>query len=139
MDIKGLIKSNEELEVIDNGVWFDDFDEAPGMRLLVVGLTSEAAQKALEIKQAQQRLKNKGKPVTDNQLTKITREVLAEVILKDWDGLKNDGEPVPYSKELATEWLTSRAGDKFTGLVLYAAQQVDARANEFIEKSQKNS
>lgn len=138
MDIKDLILSDEALDVIDNGTWVGDFYEAPGLRLLVTGLSAKASQDLLEQKHAKLRLTNRGKPLSNAQLIRATKEVLAEVVLKDWDGLKDGGKPVPYSKELASKWIMSRTGEKFTALVLQAAQRVDAQASDFAEEVEKN-
>lgn len=138
MDISELILTNEALAVIDGGTWVDMGDEAPGVELLVCGLQSEAARKATRQKQAFLRKKGRGKELTDEQHSAIMKEVLAEVVLKDWRGLKSNGKDLPYSRELATEWIMSRAGERFSLLVLNAAQRVDAEASDFVEAASKN-
>lgn len=138
MDINDLIMSDEALKVIDEGTWVGDFVDAPGLELLVTGLKSESARKAIQQKQQVLRGKNRGRPLTDDQLAKVTKEVLYEVVLKDWRGLKSNGQELKYSKEQAKKWITSRNGEKFTGLVLEAAQRVDAEASEFVEEVTKN-
>lgn len=138
MDINDLIMSDEALKVIDEGTWVGDFVDAPGLELLVTGLQSEAARKAIQQKQQVLRGKNRGRPLTDDQLAKVTKEVLYEVVLKDWRGLKSNGQELKYSKEQAKKWITSRNGEKFTGLVLEAAQRVDAEASDFVEEVTKN-
>lgn len=138
MDIQDLILSDEALAVIDAGAWVDMDDEAPGVELMVVGLQSEEARKATRYKQATARKKNRGKELSDEQHATIMKEVLSEVVLRGWRGLKSNGEPVEYSKEIAHQWITSRGGEKFTGLVLVAAQRLDAQANEFVEGVAKN-
>lgn len=138
MDINELILSDAELEVIDNGTWVGDFVEAPGLELLVCGLKSKEAQKSLEAKQARLRQKNRGRPLTNAQLAETMQETLAEVILKGWRGLKSNGEDFPYSKEQATNWIMSRNGDKFAGLVLQAAQRVDEQASDYVDAVKKS-
>ena len=138
MDINDLILSDEALNVIDNGTWVDDFPEAPGLGLYVVGLNSEAAQNATRHKMQVQRGKNRGRPLSDDQLATITKEVLVDVVLKDWRGLKANGQDVKYSKEQAKQWIMSRKGERFTSLVLQAAQRVDSEASEFVEEATKN-
>lgn len=138
MDINELILSDAELEVIDNGTWVGDFVEAPGLELLVCGLKSKEAQKALESKQARLRQKNRGRPLTNAQLAETMQETLAEVILKGWRGLKSNGEDFPYSKEQAANWIMSRKGDKFAGLVLQAAQRVDEQASDYVDAVKKS-
>lgn len=138
MDIKDLVLSDEALNVIDKGTWVGDLDGAPGVELLVCGIGSKDAQKALSQKQAALRLKNRGKPLNEEQLAKAMRETLAEAVLKGWRGLKSDGKDLAFSPELAVEFITSRNGERFAGLVLLAAQRVDADASLFVEEATKN-
>lgn len=138
MDINDLVLTDEALGVIDSGAWVGDLLEAPGLELKVCGLRSKDARRALEQKQAQARAKNRGKPLSDEQLAVCMRETLAEVVLKDWRGLSSGGEPVEYSREQAAKWLTSRNGERFAALVLQAAQQIDDQANSFVEAATKN-
>lgn len=138
MDINKLILSDEALHVIDTGTWVGDFDEAPGVELLVLGMQSKDARKALEQKQAKVRASNRGKPLSEAQIAQCVRETLAEVVLKDWRGLKDGGKELPYDQKLAKKWLLSRNGEPFTKLVLQAAQQVDSHASEFVEAVTKN-
>lgn len=138
MEISELILSDEAIAVIDDGTWIGDIDEAPGLELLVTGLESDAAQRLQRQKQAHLRAKNRGKPLSAEQLANTTKEVLAEVVLKGWRGLKSGGEEVEYSPELARKWILSRKGERLTALVLHAAQQVDSYATEFVEEARKN-
>ncbi len=138
MDIKNLVLSDAALEVIDSGVWVGDFDEAEGLELKVCGMQSQDVRKAMTAAQARARGANKGKPLNVEQLNVCTREVLADVVLKDWRGLTSEGKPVAYDKANSTEWLTSRNGERLAGMVLIAANRVDAEANEFVEIAAKN-
>ncbi|GHC52344.1 hypothetical protein GCM10010096_25520 [Alcaligenes pakistanensis] len=138
MDINELVLTDEALNVIDSGTWVGDLDGAPGVEFLVCGIGSKDAQKALTQKQAALRLKNRGKPLNEEQLSKAMRETLAEVVLKGWRGLKDGGKDLPYTPELATKFITSRNGERFAGMVLLAAQRVDADANLYVEELAKN-
>jgi len=138
MEINDIILSDEALNVIDNGTWVDEIEGAPGLALLVSGLSAKDAQKSIEDKQAKARMKNRGKALTTEQLARCTRETLAEVVLKGWRGLNDGGKPVEYSPELAFKWITSRNGERFANLVLQAAQRVDAQANDFVGEASKN-
>lgn len=138
MDIKDLLTSDEALAVIDQGTWVDVSDEAPGVELLVVGLRSEQARKELRSRQTVVRKKNRGRELSDTQHSDIMKEVLVDVVLKDWRGLKSDGEPIKYSKDLAKQWIMSRGGERFTEIVIAAAQRLDAEAESFVEEVSKN-
>lgn len=139
MDINSIIVTDAGLDAIDNGAWVRDLAGMPGLELKVCGLTSEHVQKAITAKQADLRAKNKGKPLTAEQLSKSMNEILASHVLKDWRGLEENGEPLAYDQELATKWITSRNGEKFASTVLRAAQMLDADGNAFVEEAGKNS
>lgn len=138
MDIKDLVLTDEALNIIDQGEWMPAGEEAPGVEFLVTGMQAESAQKMIKEKQAALRLKNRGKPLTEEQYADITKEVLIEHVLKDWRGLKSNGEDLPYSKELARKFITSRGGQTFTMMVIGAAKALDDNANDFVESVTKN-
>lgn len=138
MDIKNLVLSDEAVNILDNGYWVKDLDGAPGVEFLVTGLDSISARKAMVSAHADARMKNKGEAVSSEQHLECTRKVLAEVVLKDWKGLTDNGKEIAYDKQLAKQWITSRNGERFAGLVLTAALRVDAMAGEFAEKVAKN-
>jgi hypothetical protein len=139
MDINSIILSDAALNVIDNGTWVRNIDGAPGLGLNVCGLGSPEVQKSINAKQAAMRAKNGGKPLAAEQLAKSVNETLAEVVLKDWEGIEDKGQPVAYTKALAKKWLTTRNGERFAAIVLRAAQMIDADANAFVEEVGKNS
>lgn len=140
MDINEILLSEKAIAEIDDGVWIEDLPEAPGIRLKVRGWSSEKVQSLKSFKE--RRASRKDRDVSGNLAhaaqIRIIREVVAEAILLDWDGLTEGGKPVPYSKELARKWLTSRTGDKFLGMVSDAATQVDNRLEDVAEELEKN-
>jgi hypothetical protein len=138
MELNDVILSDEALNAIDNGIWIDDIEGFPGLKLMVVGISSKESQKALTQKQAAMRLKSRGKPLTPDQLAKCMRETLAEVVIKDWN-LKQAGNPVEFTRERAIEFIIPRNGDNLARAVLLAAQQVDDDASELIKEVSKNS
>src|SRR5690625_3934820 len=138
MDINDIILSDAALEVIDNGEWME-VDEAPGLELLVTGMQADSARKAIKALQAKVRAQSRGKALTEEQYSNITKEVLIEHVLKGWRGLKNNGEDLPYSKDLARKFIMSRGGERFTMMVLNAAQRLDDNANAFVEQVGKPS
>lgn len=138
MDINDLVLSDEALAVVDAGTWVDMSDEAPGVELFVTGLRSAEARKAIRQKQAFARKKNRGKELSDEQHSEIMKEVLHEVVLKDWRGFKSDGEDLPYDSKLARGFLMDRGGERFAELVISAAQRLDAEASDYAEEVVKN-
>ncbi len=138
MDINDLVLSDKALSVIDKGEWMEAGPEAPGVEFLVTGMQSESATKLMKQKMAHARKMSRGKALTNEQLSTITKEVLIEDVLKDWKGLESDGKPLAYSQELARKFILSRGGDRFTGMVLNAAQTLDETASSFVEEATKN-
>lgn len=139
MDINQLVHSDAALDVIDNGTWVDEsVHNFPGLRIKVRGLQSEAVVQCIAKKQVAVRALNKGEKPSPEQAKQIHKEALAEEALLDWDGLTNNGEPVPYSKEQAIAWLTKRNGDKLANVVHFCAMKVDEDAESFVKAAEKN-
>lgn len=138
MDINDLVLNDKALAVVDKGEWMPAGDEAPDVEFLVTGLQAEGSQKLMKQKTATARMKNRGKALTEEQYSNITKEVLIEETLKDWRGIKSDGEPLTYSKDLARKFIMARGGQKFTNMVLAAAQRLDGDANAYVEDVTKN-
>ena len=138
MDINDIILNDAALEVIDNGEWIE-VDEAPGLELLVTGMQADSARKAMKALQVKARAQSRGKALTEEQYSNITKEVLIEHVLKGWRGLKNNGEDLPYSKDMARKFIMSRGGERYTMMVLSAAQRLDDNANSFVEEVGKLS
>lgn len=74
-------------------------------------------------------------PAVDRQ---ITGELLVATVLLDWNGLTHQGEPVPYSREVAERLLLHPKGVRFRGAVVYAAASVGDRGREALEADAKN-
>lgn len=138
VDISQLVLSDDALSVIDDGAWIDaaGFE---GVKFKVRGYQSQQVRDFMRKKQAEVRANQSGKPIDAEQLDYITREALAEVVLLDWSGLKENDKPLKYSKDLAKQWLTSRNGEQFTLLVIHAAHKVDAEATTLAETLKKTS
>ena len=139
MEINELIVSDEALNVIDNGAWVGDLPGYEGCRIFVRGMQSEKAQKFVQARQAQLRSENDGEPLTQEQHLKISREVLGEVIITDWDGFTDKGKPAKFDKKQVAAWLASRNGEKLAGIVFYGANKIDRDAESFVESVTKNS
>lgn len=137
MDINQIVFTDEALAVIDNGTWVD-IPGMDGVALKVCGMQSVDARKAIEAEQAKARAKNGGEPLSAEQHAEITKKVLGEVVLKDWKGFTDKGQPLPYDKQLAKGWLTKRNGEKLANMVLFAAQKVDSEAQSFVDAATKN-
>lgn len=123
------------------GRWIDGIPHAPGLRLRVRGLSSPKAVACRRKKErgVEKKDRERGggfKPETERR---ITREVLHEAILLEWDGLKDRGEPIPYTEEVAAKLLLDPDFDEFAGAVTWAASIVDVDTEEVAEEQKGNS
>ena len=137
MDLNEILVTDEEINIVDSGAWVAP-DDAGDLELFVCGMSSKEVRKAAQAKMAAMRVKNRGKELTDAQNHQNGEELLYEVVLKDWRGLKQGGKEVPYSKEKAKELITSRNFKRFAELVLEGASKIDADAKLFVVAAAKN-
>ena len=138
MDIGQLVLSDDAVKIIDDGTWVSDLPGAEGVSLYVTGLARNQKAQSLIRAKLDAIMKQTGADPDDDDRAVAVREVLAEVVLKDWKGLTQDGKPLKYSKKLARQWLTTRNGDMLAGLVLTAATRIDNNTAQFIENVSKN-
>lgn len=137
MEINQLVMSDEKVAVIEDGAWVDGFEEAPGVGFFVRGFSSDAVQQALATAQLEARQKA-GRILTTEEMSAIAARVLAEVALLDWRGLTDEEVPVPFDRQLAVKWLTSRGGKRLAMLVFAASQRIDTDTEKFIDQASKN-
>ena len=137
MEINQLVMSDEKVAVIEDGAWVDGFEEAPGVGFFVRGFSSDAVQQALAKAQLEARQKA-GSILTTEEMSALAARVLAEVALLDWRGLTDEEVPVPFDRQLAIKWLTSRGGKRLAMLVFAASQRIDTDTEKFIDQASKN-
>lgn len=137
MDINAFVTTDKGQELINAGTWVGDLDEAPGVELLVKGLSADDVDKYRKKIIAEQLARNKNKPLTDEQQSVIGRMVLAHAVLQDWRGFTDGGKPLKFDRDLAVKWIMGNQGVKLASLVLSAARRLDDEANEFAEALKK--
>ena len=134
MDI-GAIKSASK--DIDDGQWVDS-EAVPGVRLKVRGLTSAPAIKALGRAQrtAPDEMRDEAGEITDAAQSQIDLDIIATVILLDWDGLTDNGKPVEYSEDVARDFVSASI---FEAAVRSASLKVTQASHDRLEKLMGNS
>lgn len=138
MDINKLVLSEEALRVVDEGAWVAILVGDDIVEFKVTGLSrNREAQDTIRNAMEQIRKDNKRAP-KEKEKESIVRRVLADIVLKDWRGITDNGEALPYSKDLAAKFLTERGGEQFASLVLDAATQIDNNSYDFIDEITKN-
>lgn len=72
----------------------------------------------------------------DDVAGEVFAQILANTVLLDWEGLEEDGEPVPYSKEAAARILLQYP--EFMRLVQAQAKRLDLFRTQRIEDAAGN-
>lgn len=72
----------------------------------------------------------------DDVAGEVFAQILANTVLLDWEGLEEDGEPVPYSKETAARILLQYP--EFMRLVQAQAKRLDLFRTQRIEDAAGN-
>lgn len=140
MDINEIILSDAALDVNDNGGWVgEDVHGLAGVRLKVCSVNAPEVVKLKQKKQEALRKKNGGKELTAEQIEDLSSELLAEVILKDWEGLTSNGESMQIDRPYLVKEFKERRGKKLALAITVSAYALDQDANRFVEEVTKNS
>ncbi|KQQ13281.1 hypothetical protein ASF53_13990 [Methylobacterium sp. Leaf123] len=111
---------------IEDGEWIGNIPEMGDLEVRVRGLNN-AKYRRLQttLIDAVPRAKRQGGRLDPDEQDRITASCLNATVLLDWRGLEGeDGQPVAYSKDLATELLTKPEFRRFREAVIWAASQV---------------
>lgn len=137
MDVSSLKRNSSLSEV---GDWVDDIPGLDDVRLRVRGLTSPTvvSYRARRERRAPPSDRDRDGTLKPGPAMEALADALVEVVLLDWDGFTSNGEPVPYSKEQASEWLHDPDFMAFADAVTWAAQVVGRDNKEKEEALGKN-
>lgn len=137
MDISALTRDSN---AVQNGSWVSDIPGMGDLRLKVRGLTSEEAimARGRKLRALGRHEKQKDGSPSVAAATRVQCEMLAEAVILDWDGLTENGEPLPFTRERAVAMLTNPDMMPFADAVTYAAQIVDSARADDQEHNQGN-
>lgn len=124
MDISSLKRDSAAVAA---GQWVADIPGLGDVRLRVRGLSSPIV---VAVRGRKERKVPRDQRERDGSLKaevgiQVFGEVLHEAVLLDWEGLTDNGTPVPFDSDLANTWLTDPDFAFFADAVVYAAQIVD--------------
>lgn len=124
---------------IEAGAWIDELSECPGLRLRVRGQGNKEWRKLqTKLLDAVPRKKRVNRLDYDEG-ERITNLLLLNTALLDWDGLQdNDGNAIPYSRDMAEQLLTDPDYRKFRDAVLTASSLVGENTEEDIRDASGN-
>jgi len=132
MDIKKAFATDKEKE--KNGVWLD---VGPNCKTLIarVGNPNYLREFKRLTKVHTQSIR---RGIMEEEVADaILIKVMAKTILLDWEGMEEDGEPIPYSVDAAIRLLTMYKD--FRDLISEISNTMDAYKVEVEEDSEKNS
>ena len=125
--------------LIEAGAWIPEISECPGLKLKVRGQGNKDWRKLqTKLLDAVPRKKRVNRLDYDEG-ERITNRLLLDTCLLDWDGLTDDdGNPLPYSREMAEKLLTDPDYRKFRDAVLSASGRVGDDTEEDIKDASGN-
>lgn len=134
-----LNKVHRDFESIQAGQWVSDIPDMGDLKVRVRGFTSPVV---MEVRSRKERNVPRDERERDGSLSvaaaiRVTREVLAEVVLLDINGLTDEGKEV--SVEQAREYLVDPYYEPLADAVAWAARAVDRGMAESKETAAGNS
>lgn len=132
MDLKAF---KTDLEKEQEGAWVDLGDGIS--RLKIARMNNPRYRDAQQRKLQRYKMAARSKVVPDDVWEGILNELIAETILVDWEGITDNGTPLPYSVEHAKRALTELKD--FREMVLGFADDIANFKEELDEGTEKNS
>lgn len=137
MDLRKTYKKIDE-DLSENGVWIEIDDE--GFELKICSITNSKT-KALAAKyvigdKAKNKFGSKTNELNYDKLEEKWDEIIAETIIKDWKGLKDNGQELKYSKETCLTILKDYPTFKLN--ILELSQDVSHFEKKEIEEIKEN-
>jgi len=130
-----------DVNAIENGTWVGDIPNLPGVRFLVAGMESKAYKKAFShsLRTNTTRRERASGNLDVDRIGEIQRHLAAKHCLLGWEGVDDDeGNPVPFTAELARTLMTEARYLPFQQGVFYAIGLVDSGDAEFLEETLGN-
>lgn len=128
-----------DTDKVEKGDWIDNIPDMGSLRLKVRGTDTADFGKLLRtLMNAVPRKKKMGGNIDQAELDRINATCLLQTVLIDWDGVVINGNPTPYSKEMAKELLTNPKWKRFREAVVYAANLVGQQEQQAKEEELGN-
>lgn len=134
MDIGALKKADAEAA---EGVWVGDLPDMGDVRLRVRPMTHPRVMRAMgrARRAAAADIPEGQAGLSDAQEEQIDRDVMASVALVGWENLTSDGEPVPFSAELAAEFMRVETFEAAVRIAMSRALQDKLLARKALVKN----
>lgn len=118
-----ITEIERNIATIEAGRWIDNIPGMSDLRLRVRGRdNSDWRRLESALTAAVPRALREGGRIVPEEADRITSVLLRDAVLLDWGNLTDSaGNPIPYSKEAATTYLTEPQFRAFHDAVLWAA------------------
>lgn len=124
---------------IEAGAWIDDISECPGLRLRCRGQGNKDWRKLQSKLLDSVPRKKRVNRLDYDESERITNLLLLNTCLLEWDGLfDDDGNALPYSRDLAEKLLTDPDYRKFRDAVLTASTLVGENNEDDVKDASGN-
>ncbi len=138
MELNGIERDPATIEA---GQWVTDIPDAGDLELRVRGMSSNYV---MSVRNRKERRVPNDQRERDGTLKPDTAllvlgETMHEAILLEWRNLKNGGESIPYSSDMAKTLCTERRYLPFQNYVAWAANYVDRGRKDEQVALEKNS
>lgn len=135
-----ILATKRDAAAVESGQWVENIPQMGDLRLKVRGFSSPTviAARTERERNVDASGRNRDGTVKSDVGMQITREVLIDVVLMDWDNLSSNGKKLKYSVDQAAEYLTNPDFTPFADAVAWAASFVDrgrALHNGKVEKN----
>jgi len=124
-------------DAIEAGEWVDDLPNLGDVGLRIRSVQSYTVKRAMG--RAMRNVPKEGRDGSGKILPEVQDEIDYQIaldyLLVDWRNLTQDGEPLPYSKELAAEWLKLPI---FAEAVQVAIRRASLQASKHLEELKGN-
>jgi len=118
------------------GIWFD---YEMGIRLRIARMGNKDFEEFVRSKQKTNIKGFRAKKITEEQAEAITQEAVARHVLVGWENIEDDdGNPIPYSHEVALEFLNDPDLSDLRQFVLIQASDSESYRLEAIEEAEEN-
>lgn len=132
MDI-GRFRTDLDREV--EGVWVDI---GKGAKLKIARIGNPKYKEVFSEQAKPYRRQIRSGNLSDEVAERILAKSLAETVLLDWEGLEENGEPLPYSKKAALDLLTNPQYKDFRDLVAELGNEAELFHQKEEEEAEGN-
>lgn len=129
-------------KAVEAGEWVGELTGVgDNVRFRVRGMTSKDYMNAYSRAQRRAPAKDReaDRTLKLEAVQRIMADLLPEYILMDWEGITNEGKPLPYDKEKVKGWLRQPGALPLLNAIVEAAGRVDDKQAVVKSETVKNS